>query len=141
MKKFYLLALLISLAIVNANAQFNDDMESYTDGEPISVDHWTDWNCGGGVGCAIMSSSFQSFSGDSSGLIPGDGTTNAVLNLGNKIFGHWCLRFYMYVPSGKEASFNLQGTVPVSDGESIVGNFYFNENNNNHGVGHIEDTA
>jgi len=140
MKKYYLLAVLISLSIVNTNAQFIDDMESYTDGESISEGHWTDWNCGGGVGCALMSSSAEAMSGNLSGLVPGDGTTNAILNLDNIIFGEWCLTFYMYVPTGKEASWNIQGTVPVVDGESIVGNFYFNENNNNPGIGHVENT-
>lgn len=53
MKKYYFLAILFAFAIVsvNINAQeIYDDMESYTIGQPIYQDHWTDWNCGGSLG-------------------------------------------------------------------------------------------
>ena len=75
--------------MVSMNAQYTDDMESYTPGEPIFVNWWTDWGCGGGPGCAMMSSDAQAYTGNQSGFIPGDGTTDAVLDLENKIFGEW----------------------------------------------------
>lgn len=141
MKKNYFLAAILSFAMVSMNAQFTDDMESYTDGSPISGAHWTDWGCGGGPGCAIMSSSAQAQGGSLSGLIPADETTDAVLSLGNKIFGEWGLEFWMYVPSGQEGYFNLQGVVPIGAGEWIVGNIFFNQDNANPGVGLIDDSA
>ncbi|MBZ0326128.1 MAG: T9SS type A sorting domain-containing protein [Altibacter sp.] len=61
--------------------------------------------------------------------------------MGNKIFGQWGLGFYAYIPSGKVSYYNLQGTVPVGAGEWIVGNFFFNQDNANPGVGKIDDTA
>ncbi|MFT5249159.1 MAG: hypothetical protein ACI93P_000882 [bacterium] len=47
-----------------------------------------------------------------SGFVSGDGTIQAVLDLGNKIFGEWGIEFWVYIPSGKEAVMSLQGTVP-----------------------------
>ena len=129
MNKYYFFTTIFLLVAVSLNAQFTDDMESYTEGQPIFQDHWTDWGCGGGAGCAIMSSSAQARSGSLSGLIPDDGTTDAVLDLGNKIFGEWSIQFFMYIPSDKEAYFNLQGTVPIGAGEWSVGNIHFNKDN------------
>ena len=51
MKKNYFLVAILSLVMVSMNAQFTDDMESYTAGDPISGGWWTDWACGGGAGC------------------------------------------------------------------------------------------
>ncbi|MEZ4778984.1 MAG: T9SS type A sorting domain-containing protein [Flavobacteriaceae bacterium] len=141
MKKNYFFVALFALAISSVNAQFVDDMESYTVGSPISGGWWTDWGCGGGAGCAIISSDAQAQGGGKSGYIPDDGTTDAVLDLGNKIFGSWGLEFYMYVPSGKEGYFNLQGVVPIGAGEWIVGNVFFNQDTTNPGVGLIDDAV
>ncbi len=80
-------------------------MESYVDGQPINENWWTDAGCGSGVGCSIMSTSDVAHSGSLSGLIPDDGATDAVLNLGNRIFGTWGLSYQMYIPSNKEAFF------------------------------------
>ena len=140
MKKNYFLAAIFSFAMISMNAQFTDDMEAYADGSPLSgqASHWTDWGCGGGVGCSIVSTTAFAHSGGKSGIIPGDGTTDAVLDLGNKIFGQWGLEFWMYVPAGKEAYFNFQGTVPVSAGTFPVGNIYFNKDSADAGNGFID---
>jgi hypothetical protein len=116
-------------------------MESYTDGSPIFENHWTDWGCGGGAGCAIMSSSAQAEGGSLSGYIPDDTTTDAVLDLGSKIFGSWGIEFYMYVPTGQEAYMNLQGVVPIGAGEWAVGNIFFNQDAANPNVGLIDDAV
>jgi len=141
MKKTYFTIAFIFFVITITNAQFIDDMESYTDGQPINNSHWTNWGCGGGAGCDLMSSSAEAQEGNLSGLISNDGTTDAVLNLGNKIFGEWGLSFWMYIPSEKEAYWNLQGTVPIGAGEWIVGNFFFNQDNANPGIGYIDNTV
>ena len=78
--------------------------------------------------------------GNGVGFIPGDETTDAVLDLGNKIFGEWGLSFWMYVPSGKVAYWNIQGEIPIGAGEMVVGNVFFNQDNTNPGVGLIDDT-
>jgi len=122
--------------LANVNAQFTDDMESYTDGQPISGAHWTDLGCGGGAGCAIMSSSAQAHEGSLSGLIPDDTTTDAILDLGSKIFDYWCLEFFMYVPSNKEAYWRIKGCVPICTEDWDI-DFFFNQNLNSPGEGKI----
>lgn len=137
MKKNYFLVLLFSFLVMGTNAQFVDYME-YESGDQIG--NW--W------GCAPPPSPFclgintdQSHSGTRSGSIPSDGTTDVILDLGNKIFGTWQLQFWMYIPSNRVGYFNLQGQVPIGAGEWIVGNFFFNQDNVNPGVGLIDDTA
>ena len=142
MKINYILFLTILFFITTTtNAQFTDNMESYTDGEPISGGHWTDAGCGGGEGCSIMSTSTRSRSGDLSGLISNDETTNVVLDLGNKIFGDWGLSFWVFIPEGKEASMSMQGTVPFEEENSVVGDILFNKDLENPGIGVITDAA
>ena len=141
-KNYFLVATLFLFAAVTMNAQtFDDDMESYNVGEPIFIDWWTDWGCGGGPGCAIMSSAEEAQGGSQSGLIPADGTTDAVLNLGNQIFSNWGLSFWMFVPENKEAYFNMQGAVPIGSGEWVVGNIFFNQALGTPGQGVIDNTA
>ena len=141
MKKIWILFLVCFLTTINVNAQFIDDMESYTDGEPINEWHWTDGGCGGGEGCSILSSSAFAVEGDLSGFIPGDGTTEAALDLGNKIFGQWGLVFWIYIPEGKEGEISLQGTVPIEEGNSVVGGIFFNKDIESPGVGLVTDSA
>ncbi len=139
MKKNYFLAAILSFAMISMNAQFVDDMESYTDGQPIFEAHWTDWGCGGT--CSILSSSAQAQGGTLSGYVDDGGAIDGVLDLGNKIFGTWGLGFWMYVPSDQEGYWNLQGTVPIGSGEWIVGNIHFNQDLGSPGVGLIDDAV
>ena len=115
-------------------------MESYTDGAPIYTTdeggHWTDWGCDGT--CAILASSAQARSGNLSAYVSDDNAMDAVLDLGNKIFGQWGLEFWMYVPAGKEAYMNFQGTVPIGSGTFPVGNIFFNEGSLAPGEGLID---
>ncbi len=135
MKKTLLLFFLLSL-IFNVNAQLTDDMENYSEGATIFTGHWTDWNATGNT--ALFSSSVQANSGVLSGYIPPNGTTDALLNLGNKTTGQWGIKFMMYVPSGKEADLNIQSNIPVSSGYHAVGDIYFNKDNNTSGVGYVK---
>lgn len=125
---------------IQLNAQFQDNMESYTEGQPISNEIWTHWGCGGGEGCEMMSTSEIVHTGNLSGVIPSDGTTDAVLDLNNKIFGHWKLEFWMYVPSGKEAYWNIKSCVPICTQDWGI-HFFFNQNNENPGNGYIFDSS
>jgi len=145
MKKNYFLAVLFAFGMSTANAQFVDDMESYTVGSPIYTTPsgwWTDWACGGA--CSLIASADFAQSGSVSGNVPNNGSTDAVLDMGNKIFGSWGLKFSMYVPSGSHGYFNLQGTVPIGSGEWINGNWYFGQPNAGHAgsmEGYIDDTS
>ena len=136
MKIIYFLMAMLLLSSVNVNAQFVDDME-YPDGPPYGP--W--WGCWDrGSDCPFIVGPGAGHEGEYSGYIPNDGTTDVILDLGNKIFDTWGLEFYMYVPSGAEAYWNLQGEVPVNAGEWIVGNFFFNQDLASPGVGLIDDT-
>jgi len=139
MKNILLLIVFIFSSLI-VTAQFVDDMESYTDGEPISTAHWTNLACGGGIGCAILSSSEKAFYGNLSGLIPNDGTTDAILYLGNKIFDVWCIEFFMYVPSGNEASWQIKDCVPNCTTDWDI-YFSFNQDLNSPGEGKIINSA
>lgn len=126
------IALLSSLLI---RAQLADDMEAYTEGSKIFQGHWTDWN-GSGTH-ALYASSTHANSGILSGYIPPDGTTDAILDLGNKVGGQWGVKFMMYVPSNKEAQMYIQGEIPVNSGIWTVGNIFFNKDNNSPGTGYV----
>lgn len=139
MKKNYILSLALIFFVLGMNSQIiiEDDMESYTDGSTIFQGHWTDWDDSGNW--ALYSSSAQAHSGVLSGYVPGDGTTDAVLNLGNQTFGPLGLSFWMYVPSGKEAYFNFQGAVPIpADPYWSIGNIHFNQDLASPGEGVID---
>lgn len=143
MKNRFLLALILSFTSLGVNAQYFEDFEvcpgdgGYILGDP----NWSDWGCQAGQGCTIECSTEHVHGGIYSGLIPRDATTSSVLSLGNKIFEQWSVDFWMYVPSGSEASWNLQGSVPIGSGEWIVGNIFHNQENANPGMGLIEDSA
>jgi len=138
MKNTVLLIVFICSSFI-VTAQFQDDMETYIEGEPISNAHWTDL-CGGGTGCSIISTSEEAHNGSLSGLIPNDGTTDAILDLGNKIFDVWCIEFFMYIPSGNEASWTVKDCVPncTSDWDII---FLFNQDLNSPGEGKVINSA
>jgi hypothetical protein len=124
MKKNYLFAVLFAFGMLNANAQFAlDDMESYGGGNaPIFGAQWGSWD--GSTTIALQSSSSQAKSGSLSGYIDDSNATDALLLLGNKIFGTWGVKFSMYIPSGKSGYWNLQGT-ETPGVQWVVGNITF----------------
>lgn len=54
---------MLFLYALNLQAQFTDDMESYTDGEPINEAHWTDAGCGGFEGYGLIATSAKPHEG------------------------------------------------------------------------------
>ncbi len=141
MNKRQIIVAICLLINIFANAQFTDDFESYTDGEPIYGGWWSSWGCGEELGCALEATSAQAHNGKLSGLVPGDGTSSPDLDLGEKTSGKWALEFYLLIPENKEGYFSLHGQFPIVNGEWIVGNFFFNQNLANPGVGIIDDSA
>ncbi|NND61633.1 MAG: T9SS type A sorting domain-containing protein [Flavobacteriaceae bacterium] len=116
--------------------EFVDDME-YSSGIP-ETSFW--WVCDETNTCSIEITQDQAYDGSSSGYISDIENTNQLLHLSNRFKGQRGLEFYMYVPSGKEAVFELQGNANGAVVESIVGDIVFNENNTDPGVGYITDT-
>jgi hypothetical protein len=147
MKKIYLLALAL-FAFTFVNAQIIDDnFDFYTLGDmgnqaPGIWGNWSQDPVGSPTENIIVSDDFAS-SGTQSGMIgPGQGPQDALLYLGNQTTGDYTLRWNMYIPSGNEGYFNLQGEIPASGALSGVwntGDIYFNQDNGAPGVG--TDTA
>ncbi|MDC8004770.1 T9SS type A sorting domain-containing protein [Aureisphaera galaxeae] len=108
-----------------------DDMEY---DEPLSDNAW--WEYG-----PIAINGTNTYSGSNAGYMSDGTSATSVLNFGNKIFGFWYNIFYLYVPSGKEAAFSIQGEMPLVDGGSVVGDIIFNEDGTNPGVGKVTDSA
>jgi hypothetical protein len=130
MKNKCLLAVLFVFGIITGNAQFAlDDMESYGGGNaPILQDYWSSWD--GTPATALKSASTQAQSGSLSGYVDGGEAIDALLLLGDKIFGSWYVKYSMYIPSGKVGYWNLQGT-EAPGLEYVVGNIYMG----NSGIG------
>ncbi len=137
MKNKIIMAIVSCFLMFQVDAQIIDDME-YENGEPLG-EWW--YNCANQGADCISISTAQARSGTRSGYIPDNGTTEAIFDLGSQIFGQWGMEFYMYVPSNKEAYWNLQGELPVGQGEWIVGNIFFNQDLASPGVGLIDDSA
>lgn len=135
--EFYIDTFIYSSAPIPPAQEFADDME-YGAGIPPSS-FW--WYCEESNGCSIEISQDQANSGSSSGYISDTDATNQILHLGNQMEGNRGLDFYMYIPTGNEAAFELQGNALGAAVESIVGDFVFNDGNSNPGVGYIEDTS
>ncbi|MBX2828997.1 MAG: T9SS type A sorting domain-containing protein [Flavobacteriaceae bacterium] len=139
-KYFWATALFVCLATLGAKAQFTDDFNWIELGE--CPPWWGSWTgeciTVGNSGC------IPPYGGYLRPSDPGAGDViDPVLDLGNKTSGEWGLKFCMYVPSNREAYFNLQGQVPVGGGEWIVGNIFFNQdaNGTNDGIGLIDNSA
>ena len=137
MKKNYFLVALLSFVMVTMNAQFTDDIEQYATGTPVDGENWLEWAAGIGYG---TSSDAYAYQGTQSMTVGGDGV-DPILDLGNKIFGTWYLTHQMYVPTGKVAYMNIQGQTPIGSGEWVIGNWFFNQDGANPGVGSIDDSA
>lgn len=112
MKKVYLLALAAGVFTLTANAQFDDDIESYPIGT-INNDIWQSWDGTAGTADDISVSDDEALSGSQSILVAEGGVIDGILNLGNKTEGVWELTFNMFVPSGKSGYFNIQNTLPA----------------------------
>jgi len=110
MKKFLLLiAAAFSFSALFSQILYEDDFESYSVGDYIAVENptwWTTWTNQPGSAEDAMISDEQGMSGTQSLKV--DGTTDAILKLGNKIVGKYQLSFKYYVPSGFAGYFNVQ---------------------------------
>ncbi len=93
-------------------AIFCDNIDTYTAGDAVGpyADWWTTWSgVEGGAEDGVVSDAYA-YSGTNSVLIPGTGSTDCVLQLGDATTGKLRLEWQMYVPSGKTAYYNIQET-------------------------------
>ncbi len=107
------LLLFVSLFIwFGASAQtlpYTDNFESYTTGGFLaqqSGDWWTTWS--NAPGTAEDGKISEAFSHSTSKAVVIEGTNDQVLKLGNKTTGHYELKWWMYVETGKCGYFNIQ---------------------------------
>ncbi|GHC55510.1 T9SS type A sorting domain-containing protein [Ulvibacter litoralis] len=131
MKKIYLLAITVMAFSVSANAQFNDDMESYNLGEMGSQsDHWDTWSGNPNTGEDLTVVDIEAQSGFQSGYVgAGEGPQDVMLLFGNKTTGTWTSTFSMFIPTGKTGYFNLQGETSATGGAGGGGGGVFNSPN------------
>ncbi|MCT8338507.1 T9SS type A sorting domain-containing protein [Flavobacteriaceae bacterium TK19130] len=139
MRKFYLLAVIAIGFAFSASAQFTDDIESYSTG-PIFTDRWTTWDGSNDGSQNAIVSTDQALSGSQSIFIgPSSGGQDAVLDFqGAANSGVWSSLFYMYIPSGQSAYFNVQGNVEPTANDNLQflsGDIYFNEGDASPGEG------
>lgn len=97
-------------------------------------------DCFGNETCYIACSTEHSYSGNYSGLVNNLTNTMSFFRAGMN-FNEWGLEFWMYVPSGKDAFFNIQSDAIICPDISAVGDVYFNKDLENGGVGVIEDSV
>ncbi|WP_203293402.1 T9SS type A sorting domain-containing protein [Luteirhabdus pelagi] len=141
MRKFYLLAVFALGLAFSAEAQFTDDIEAYSTG-PLFTPRWTTWTGDNdGAQNAIVSTD-QALSGSQSIFIgPSSGGQDAILDFQGAApngSGVWTSLWWMYVPTGNSAYFNVQGNVTPSANDNLQflsGDIYLNEANGNPGGG------
>lgn len=141
MKKNYIFTFFLSILTFVGFAQIiDDDFESYNLGSLLPQGHWTNWSQNAspsGIAENIIVTTTRAASGTKSGTIGNGGIQDAVLLLGNLSSGQYTLEFNMYVPSGNEGYFNIQGTIPggALTGVFNSGDIYFNPGGSSPGVG------
>jgi len=138
MKKQLLMISLFAASV--ANAQFTDDMESYSLG-PVYAGQWSNWSAdAAATGESATATNYRASSGTQSVLISNSTTQDAVLNLGNKTSGVWTVDFKAYVPTDSTGYYNFQETTPIGAGAWAV-NIFFNEAGAANGTGIIYDDS
>lgn len=117
MKRTILFASCSILIAGMLNAQsviFSEDFESYTAGSFVAAsagDPWTTWSGAPGGSEDVMISTDQAHSGTNSVEFEGaagGGPGDIVLKLGDRTTGMYALNWWMYVPTGNGAYFNIQ---------------------------------
>lgn len=133
MKKVLLIltGLVLSLTYLNAQVLYSDDFETYTVGNGIAAEEnnwWNTWSGTPGSSEDPKVSDAQAFSGTKSikvingndGVIDFDGITE----------GRYRVEFYLYVPSGRQAYWNIMQNFNPSGSGLIWGLQVFLKNGN-----------
>lgn len=135
MAKKYWMAMVCCATILSVNAQFVDGFEWAAGG--VCPSHWAN-GPGATPFCPIIGN-VGAHSGTYLALMGADpASDDYLLYMGNRVSGEAGIEFYAYIPSGKEAYVSLQGTLPTTIGEWLVGNIFFNEALGSPGEGVID---
>lgn len=144
MKRIYILALaLVAFTFAGvAQVEQTDDIEGYSLG-PISPQdsHWRTWS-GDNSSAESGNVSNEQANSPSQSMKIGPGASGGgpfdqlYLIDSQPFFGTYQTQFQMYVPSGQEGYFNVQGEiVEPQAGSFISSDIYFNQNNGSPGIG------
>lgn len=111
MKKILLfaVALLTGLSASFSQVLYEDDIESYNVGDYIAVanpDWWSTWSGAPGGAEDLLVSDEQASTGSQSLKV--EGSSDALLLLGDKLVGKYKLSFKYYVPAGYGGYYNIQ---------------------------------
>ena len=89
-----------------------DDFEFYADGSIIGPQSsfWTTWSGTEGTAEDALTSSDYAASGSNSMLIAEGSAQDVILDLGNINTGYYELKWMMYIPTGANGYYNLQGS-------------------------------
>ncbi len=100
-----------------------DDFEFYADGSIIGPQssYWTTWSGTEGTAEDALASSDYALSGVTSMLIAEGSAQDVILDLGNRTTGYFELKWMMYIPTGANGYYNLQGS-------QTAGEFFIVEN-------------
>lgn len=135
MKKNYLFFLVIS-GITYGQHVINFD--SFNNGNVVGqtplISLWP-----GGTSALVTTA--QAVSGTKSMVVRNNTTDDVLFDCGNKTSGTWSVRFKVYIPTGKDAFWNIQNTfsvaTPIFNGQFFFGNA--TQNPNPGGVGFDQD--
>ncbi|MDD3877926.1 MAG: T9SS type A sorting domain-containing protein [Bacteroidales bacterium] len=125
MKKFLFLSIAIVYMIVNqsfAQTLYQDDFESYTVNQGIAQQSttWDTWSSSPGTAEDPTVSDLYSLSGTNSVKV--SGTNDGVIVLNDLDSNRYRIEFYIYIPTGKQAYYNLmQNFDPAVTANNIWG--------------------
>ena len=150
MKKIYLLAFALCAFVFSGTAQIqqSDDFESYSlGGISAQSTQWRTWSGDEGTSESGQVDAAQANSGTQSmligpGMAGGGPQDQLFLVLSQPSSGIYTLAWQMYVPSGQEGFFNIQGTIDEPQtGNFLTTDHYFNLNNEAPGQGQTADAS
>lgn len=103
-----LISLLLGINYINAQVLYSDDFESYTVGNGIAEESSTWWNTWSGTPGSAEDptvSDAQAYSGTKSVKVIND--NDGVIDFGGLTTGRYRVEFYLYVPAGRQAYWNI----------------------------------
>jgi len=135
---------------INPNKIVCDNMNQYNTTQKLAQQNlaqngaanswWTTWSgtVNGGTEDGIVSTEQANSAPNSFKILTtaaGGGPQDVVLKLGNKITGRYELKWMYYVPTGKQAYYNIQNVVPIGAGAWNLDAFFGANNAGNIQIG------
>lgn len=131
MKKqlLFLIGLMFSISYLNAQVLYSDDFESYTVGNGIAAEEanwWDTWNGTPGSSEDPRVSDAQAHSGTKSIKVVDN--NDGVIDFGGITEGRYRVEFFLYVPAGRQAYWNIMQNFNPSGSGNVWGMQVFLKN-------------